>query len=110
MQELACVEPSSTASAMMPQRPHSSNSTGGMACYKNPYFESTATSAPGIGSSSLGLRPASSGGSPLIAQHNNLVSPRVAGSLRPGSSGSHRSSREEYLQVQLGLAKVKTKL
>lgn len=112
MQELSCVEPATAAAAMGLTHPRPHSSTNGMACYKNPYFESTPMYSPSD-RAGPGLRPASSGGSPLAAQHNNLMgpmSPRGIGSMRPGSTGSNRSSREDVLATQLGLTKLKTKL
>jgi hypothetical protein len=78
-----------------------------MACYRNPYFDATVASTA-VAHGGMGVRPASSGGSPLSAQHNNLMAPGPAG-LRPSSSGtSIRSSREDItLAAQQGLAKLK---
>jgi hypothetical protein len=113
MQELSRSEPGSTAVFAQQQRPHSSNTTSGISSYKNPYFESAHAQFPAAESAGMGLRPASSGGAPFTAQHNNLMSPmspKAAGSWRPGSTGSNRPSREELLPTQLALTKLKTKL
>lgn len=111
MQELACSDPGSAAVFTQQQRPHSSNMTSGISSYKNPYFESAHAHLPAAGRAGMGLRPASSGGAPFTAQHNNLMSPKAAGSSwRPGSTGSNRPSREELLPTQLALTKLKTKL
>jgi hypothetical protein len=114
MQELCSVNPGSAANAtgFAQQRPSSCGTpTGTATSYKNPFFESSAA-CNARDRAGLGVRPASSGGAPLTAQHNNLMmspmSPRVAG--RPGSTGSNRPSREDFLPTQLGLAKLKTKL
>lgn len=109
MQELTSIDPASAG--FVQQRPHSSNTINGMAAYRNPYFDSApgASTAEGAG---VGLRPASVGGVPRVPQHNNLMvsSPRGAGNARPGSSGSSRASREDYLTTQLGLNLLKSKL
>lgn len=113
MQELCSVNPGSAANTtgLGQQRPSSGSTPSGMACYKNPYFESS-PALHAADRAGMGVRPASTGGSPLAAQHNNLMmspmSPKVSG--RPGSTGSNTPSREDFLPTQLGLAKLKTKL
>lgn len=114
MQEVASTSPSSfaghpaaAAGSPQQQRPHSSNTVNGMSAFRNPYFDS-APGATAADRASVGVRPASVGGAPLVPQHNNLMSP--AGSTRPGSTGSSRTSREDYLATQLGLNKLKDKL
>lgn len=113
MQELSCSDPGSAAVFAQQQHPHSSNTTSGISSYRNPHFESAHAQLPAAARAGMGLRPASSSGAPFTAQHNNLMSPmspKAAGSWRPGSTGSNRPSREELLPTQLALTKPKTKL
>lgn len=100
MQELCSCGPNSTSASaagqQQQQRPQSSTASG-MACYKNPCYAAQ----------DMAARPASCGGSPLVAQHNNLMMIGGLEASRPGSTGSTRTSREDVLEAHL--AKLKGK-
>lgn len=104
MQELSHVDPSPAAAVAAQQRPHSTSGAS-ITAYKNPYFISESSQAARE-HASMTARPASSGSTPLMAQHNNLMTGRFAGSTGAGSGSRH--SIEEYLPAHLG--KLKSKL